>query len=332
MPCDGLAMCIESAPIPSATAVEPTSTPKYGPVRVLPDASDKSLAGQKLVGLLTRVERDASDKETLRQRRAALAVLNQLLRMDQEKSSTSIDASVQLEGREQIEAIERAFDVAQYPKEVTACEFAGLQHEDLNVKETKSISTKYPIPTNEDDRMAAIQHFSLPTVLDVPELNVICALAAAEMQCPHGIVTLVERDVVSLLATNDHGYWEVGSGNPREHAFCQQFIMHEKPLLVHHAATDPRFAHIAPVTKLNLQFYAGFPLTVSSVSTPSGQANDIIVGALCCLDTKPRDMTRSQYWRLVKLAKAASSILEKAAKEQSVENCPPSQGAEVENR
>ncbi|KAF1777831.1 GAF domain-like [Phytophthora cactorum] len=257
-----------------------------------------------------------SDQVTLGQRRAAFLVLEQLLLIDQKEAQVQADKNAELlsaasERQQPTEAAKRAMDVSKCRKDLDACKFASAD------------SRPYPMmpaliqneEANEDERLAAIEHFRLHDVANVPELNVICSLAAAEMKAPHSVITLVERDVVTLLATNAPEYWDVGTGNPREQTFCQHFVMDDKPLLVRHAEADMRFYHIAPVTMRSLRFYAGFPVSVPCVSKTPGQPERVVIGALCCLDEKPHEMTRSQYWRLMKLADAASNILERTAKE-----------------
>lgn len=277
------------------------------PVAV-PDVSEsKDSPSSKMLGEFLTL--DGSDLATQNQRRAANQVLEHLLVVDQDQTQDKELGP--------IEAAKRAFDVSKCPSHVEACEFAGT---DYHSSETEKEPSTFPIPANEEARVAAIEHLSLHDVVNVPELNVICSLAAAEVNCPHGIVTLVERDIVTIAAANDSKFWTIGSGNPRAQTFCQHFVMDDKPLLVHHAEADKRFGHIAPVKMLSLQFYSGFPITVSWTSKPTGQSEKVIVGALCCLDVKPHDMTRSQYWRLKKLADAASSILEKSANEYIANN------------
>ncbi|KAF1786726.1 GAF domain-like [Phytophthora cactorum] len=264
-------------------------------------------------------------------RRAAFLVLEQLLLIDQKEAQVQADKNAELlsaasERQQPTEAAKRAMDVSKCRKDLDACKFASadsrpypmmpalIQNEEGS-KEVEPEPIIYPIPANEDERLAAIEHFRLHDVANVPELNVICSLAAAEMKAPHSVITLVERDVVTLLATNAPEYWDVGTGNPREQTFCQHFVMDDKPLLVRHAEADMRFYHIAPVTMRSLRFYAGFPVSVPCVSKTPGQPERVVIGALCCLDEKPHEMTRSQYWRLMKLADAASNILERTAKE-----------------
>ncbi|RLN51117.1 hypothetical protein BBJ29_009935 [Phytophthora kernoviae] len=262
------------------------------------------------------------------------AVMSRMLRLaqDQEKTQAQADVNANLLSTainypQQADAVKRALDTSNCPADPAACEVASAESRPYPMMpalvDLKSDSHEpaepiiYPIPANEEIRLAAIEHFKLHDVVNIPELNVICTLAAAEMNCPHSVVTLVEREVVTLMATNAPENWDVGSGNPREQTFCQHFVMDDRPLLVSHAEADMRFYHIAPVVMRSLRFYAGFPISVTSVRKTGnpGEPEKVIVGSLCCLDAKPHQMTRSQYWRLMKLAEAASAILEKQAEE-----------------
>ncbi|KAG6953608.1 hypothetical protein JG687_00012295 [Phytophthora cactorum] len=286
-----------------------------------------SSSSQMLADLLDQV---VDDDEDSGRRHAAFKVLNQLITANQADTQIQVDKNATLLRKasaspQSLKVAKQALDVSECPKDLKACKFASaesrpypmmpavIKNDEEESKEDDPLI--YPIPSNEEVRMAAIEHLRLHEVVNIPELNVICTLAAAEMNCPHSVLTLVERDVVTLMATNDPENWDLGSGNPREQTFCQHFVMDDKPLLVRHAEADMRFYHIAPVTMRSLRFYAGFPVSVPCVSKTPGQPDRVVVGALCCLDAKPHQMTRSQYWRLMKLADAASSILERTAKE-----------------
>ncbi|KAG6958105.1 hypothetical protein JG688_00010654 [Phytophthora aleatoria] len=290
-------------------------------------ASSDSSSSQMLSDLLDQV---VDDDEDSGRRHAAFKVLNQLITANQADTQIQVDKNATLLRKasaspRSLKVAKQALDVSECPKDLKACKFASaesrpypmmpavIKNDEEESKEDDPLI--YPIPSNEEVRMAAIEHLRLHEVVNIPELNVICTLAAAEMNCPHSVLTLVERDVVTLMATNDPENWDLGSGNPREQTFCQHFVMDDKPLLVRHAEADMRFYHIAPVTMRSLRFYAGFPVSVPCVSKTPGQPDRVVVGALCCLDAKPHQMTRSQYWRLMKLADAASSILERTAKE-----------------
>ncbi|EEY63180.1 uncharacterized protein PITG_15399 [Phytophthora infestans T30-4] len=261
-----------------------------------------SPSSQKLGDLLTQVVCDDSDQVALAQRRAAFLVLEQLLLIDQKQDQSQTDMNANLlnaasDRQQPTEAAKRAMDISKRPTELDACKFRECR-----------------LPSVSDDAGSCPERRRVKgggaRADYLPHSS-----ERGEMKAPHSVVTLVERDVVTLLATNAPEYWDVGTGNPREQTFCQHFVMDDKPLLVRHAEADMRFYHIAPVTMRSLRFYAGFPVSIPCVSRASGQPERVVIGALCCLDEKPHEMTRSQYWKLMKLAEAASAILEKTATE-----------------
>ncbi|OWZ21797.1 hypothetical protein PHMEG_0003600 [Phytophthora megakarya] len=303
-------------PIPLSPSTASTSSESWR------SSTSSESSSQMLADLLGQVVDDDPDDIFPGRRHAALVVLEQLLSASHKETQIQVDKNAESLRSSTSEAATLAMDISNYPIDPSACTFASATARpypmipaivELDNNSTKlSDSITYPIPENEDVRLAAIDHFSLHDVANVPELNVICTLAAAEMGVPHSVITLVERQIVTLLATNSPENWDVGSGNPREQTFCQHFVMEDQPLLVRHAEADMRFYHIAPVVMRSLRFYAGFPISVSKVvkSEKAEEPENVVVGALCCLDATPHQMTRSQYWRLMKLATAASEILQ----------------------
>uniref|UniRef100_A0AAV1TJ14 FYVE-type domain-containing protein n=1 Tax=Peronospora matthiolae TaxID=2874970 RepID=A0AAV1TJ14_9STRA len=310
-------------PSPTEYLSSPTSSVCTAELSPSSSVSSDSSSSQLLADLLEQV----SDNEAKTgRRRAALTVLAQLMLADQDKTQMQVEKNAQLlreanSSPQYLDLAKVALNVSRRPQDLAACEFASAAARPYPmipalVEKNPAPSTKveapvYPIPLNEEDRLSAIERLQLYNFIDVPELNMICHLAAAEMNCPHSVVTLVERETVRLIATNAPEVWDLRSSNPREQTFCQHFVMQDKPLLVRHAEADVRFYHIAPVKLLSLRFYAGFPVSV----TMKGSREKVVVGAMCCMDGKPHQMTRSQYWRLMKLAEAASEILEKLANE-----------------
>uniref|UniRef100_M4B9D6 GAF domain-containing protein n=1 Tax=Hyaloperonospora arabidopsidis (strain Emoy2) TaxID=559515 RepID=M4B9D6_HYAAE len=287
--------------------------------------TSNSSSSQLLADLLEQVP---DDEAKTGQHHAALTVLAQLLLVDHDKTQMQVKDNAHLlreatASCHYLDIAKVALDVSKRPSDLAACEFAGAAScpssmTPASVKEDSASKANadqltYPIPLNENERVSTIEHLRLHDIADVPELNVICALASAELNCPHSVLTLVERDIVTLLATNAPETWKVGSGNAREQTFCQHFVMQDQPFLVDHAEADERFRHIAPVKLMSLQFYTGFPVSVT-LNGRDGEKK-VVVGALCCMDETSHEMTRSQYWRLMKLADAASEILEKYANE-----------------
>ena len=76
----------------------------------------------------------------------------------------------------------------------------------------------------------------------------------------------------------------------RQISFCSHTIRYAGPFEVRNATADRRFRTNPLVTgSMHLRYYAGVPLTTSSGAR---------VGALCVIDTQPRDHMHAWLWRL----------------------------------
>jgi len=72
---------------------------------------------------------------------------------------------------------------------------------------------------------------------------------------------------------------------PREVSLCAHVIASDEVLIVRDLARDPRFANKPFVKERGLRFYASVPLR---------GPNGFPIGALCILDTKPREITTQE--------------------------------------
>lgn len=201
--------------------------------------------------------------------------------------------------------VKKALDVSGCPPDVDACTLANATGRPFPslVASTAGRSSENlcPLPHDEAKRLANIARLRVESMKDVPELNAICALAAAETKCAHSVVTLVDATQLRVLAANAQSSWEVGCRLERGQTFCQHLVLSGEPLLIQNAEADVRFYAVDPVTANCVSFYLGFPVRAADGS---------VFGALCCLDDSPRVISRSQYWRLAKLADAASRVLQ----------------------
>ena len=92
------------------------------------------------------------------------------------------------------------------------------------------------------------------------------------------------------------------SETPREESICAYTIKDRTPMLVPDVREDDRFAHLPSVTGgVAIRSYAGIPLI-----TPGGYN----VGALCALDTQPRDFNHSEVRILENFARIVVKELE----------------------
>lgn len=146
------------------------------------------------------------------------------------------------------------------------------------------------LPANEPQRLAAL-HAIGPTdgAIEV-QVSRFVRLAKAIVDVPVAAIAFVDesRQVFRGCA----GQWIRES--PREISFCAHAI-HE-PVLLHVPDTtlDARFAGNPLVVQVpGIRFYAGFPLFLW---------DGLAIGALCLIDTRPRELSEAQKSHLRDLA------------------------------
>lgn len=166
-----------------------------------------------------------------------------------------------------------------------------------------------PCPPNERERLQLLCEQQLNELGDVPELEIICSLASKELGCAASMVTVVDKTKLHVLASN-HPAVPSGASFPREQGFCAQTILDTKPLVSRHVLADVRFSAMTTFRAMGINFYCGFPLF-----EPGGKT---VIGAVCCVDQQARDLTKSQYNVMSKLASTASRVVQRAAEQRAV--------------
>ncbi|MDD5578034.1 MAG: PAS domain S-box protein [Methylobacter sp.] len=159
---------------------------------------------------------------------------------------------------------------------------------------------------NENLRIQKLHEYQ---ILDTPSeqaFDDIVALAAQICGTPFALITLVDTDREWFKAKKGITVNE----NSRHGGFCAQTILHDDVMVVSNAYTDSRFSANALVTsEPNIHFYAGAP-----VRGITGEA----LGALCVLDTIPRELSAEQIEALKALARQVGTALELRRKEMSL--------------
>jgi len=168
-----------------------------------------------------------------------------------------------------------------------------------------------PIPTNEKERLAAIARSRIMELEDASELDMLCTLAAEQLDCKFSIMTVVTEEHMTVLGANLAKLRRAEL--PREQSFCQHTIMTAKPLLVPHPEADVRFQNINGRAAFDVRFYCGFPIV--------GDDNSTVIGSFCCMDQKSHDLTQSQYLAMKRLASAAGQVV----RSKTMELGPPRQ-------
>ncbi len=87
---------------------------------------------------------------------------------------------------------------------------------------------------------------------------------------------------------------------PRDEAICDHVVGSGEMLVVPDTERDPRFAEHPAIQLWNTRFYAGAPLTTS---------DGMVLGALCLLDTEPRDLENEDLELLDTMAADVVSVI-----------------------
>ena len=147
-----------------------------------------------------------------------------------------------------------------------------------------------PIPDDEAQRLAALKALG---VLDTPpedRFDRSTRLAAALFNVPVALVSLVDADRQWFKSCFGVEICE----SPRETSFCAHAIAARSMLVIPDALADERFRDNPMVASgPRVRFYAGAPLR-----TPDGH----LVGTLCILDVRPRDLSEAERGLLMDLA------------------------------
>ncbi|SDS63411.1 Signal transduction histidine kinase [Halopseudomonas sabulinigri] len=150
----------------------------------------------------------------------------------------------------------------------------------------------------EQQRLGALAQYQVMDSASEQAFDDITALASLWLEMPIALISLVD----------DHRQWfksRVGLDaleTPRDLAFCAHAIAQGHLMEVPDARQDSRFSHNPLVTDAPfIRFYAGMP-----ISTPQGH----LLGTLCVIDNKPRQLDAVQRETLERLTRMVEYQLE----------------------
>ena len=151
---------------------------------------------------------------------------------------------------------------------------------------------------DDTDRLQALQRYGILDTPMEPAYDELADLAGYICNAPVALISLLDNQRHWFKAARGFALRET----PLKESVCRYAIRQSGVFIVPDLAQDPRFAHYAIVTQKNpLRFYAGAPLV-----TPDG----FVLGMLCVLDHRPRELSAKVQDLLSGLARQVIRLLE----------------------
>ncbi|UVO52279.1 diguanylate cyclase [Sphingomonas sp. SUN019] len=153
---------------------------------------------------------------------------------------------------------------------------------------------------DETNRLEALRALGDLTDGTGAEFSALVAMAARFVDCPIAMLNLVDRDAQRTVA----GHGIELSELPRTVAFCNHTVRKRDLMVVPDAREDVRFQMNPLVTGDGLRFYAGMP-----VHAPDADGTRQPIGAICVVDTEPRQLSPAAAEALRHLATVAEALI-----------------------
>ncbi|MEE4014012.1 PAS-domain containing protein [Roseibium sp. FZY0029] len=139
---------------------------------------------------------------------------------------------------------------------------------------------------SEQDRLDALASLAILNSERLPEYNDLVDTLAAIFEAPIAFISIVGKDDLWFKARTGIAL----DDTPRSGTFCDQAILSRDVMVVPDALEDARFKNSSLVCgPPHIRFYAGYPLSLDGTH---------ILGALCVVDTKPRQPSDLQLRQL----------------------------------
>ncbi|MDH3750756.1 MAG: GAF domain-containing protein, partial [Gammaproteobacteria bacterium] len=154
-----------------------------------------------------------------------------------------------------------------------------------------------PTPVDELLRLETLRNLKILDTDPEERFDRVTRLAKRIFGTPIALVSLVDNDRQWFKSCQGLDVTQTS----REVSFCGHAILDDQPLVVNDAHFDARFSDNPLVThEPNIRFYAGYPLRA-----PDGKK----VGALCIIDSEPREMTADDLELLQELGQMVEEEL-----------------------
>ncbi len=154
------------------------------------------------------------------------------------------------------------------------------------------------LPGDENERIAALRSYNVLDTKPEATFDAITRLVALLVEVDTALVSLVDVDRQWFKSR----YGLSVSETPRDISFCGHVVAESAPLIVRDALDDPRFCdNPLVVDGPRIRFYAGMPLQT---------ADGFVLGTLCAIDGRPKELAPRQLEALAILADQVVELLE----------------------
>ena len=153
-------------------------------------------------------------------------------------------------------------------------------------------------PGDERERLEALRHFKVLDTGPEEAFDDITRLASYICQTPSALISFVDEDRQWFKSRVGFSLRETS----RDFSFCAHAILQPGPLVVRDALDDVRFKDNPLVLEAPyIRFYAGAPLVTTE---------GFVLGTLCVLDRRPRDLEEGQIEALQALSRVVIALFE----------------------
>lgn len=139
---------------------------------------------------------------------------------------------------------------------------------------------KAPIPSNEEERLCAVEELKILDTENEERFDSITKEAVQRFNVPISTITIIDKDREWFKSAQGMNVKE----SPREISFCGHALVSEVMMVIEDTQKDSRFID-NPMVKGSpyIRFYAGKSLNDRKTNLP--------VGVFCIKDIKPRKMS-----------------------------------------
>ncbi|MEZ3114747.1 GAF domain-containing protein [Halobaculum sp. MBLA0147] len=163
------------------------------------------------------------------------------------------------------------------------------------------VQASYPLPQNEDERLAALRSYDLADEALIDSLDRITDLAATHFDVSRASINIINEHSQDFLAC--HGGATEWESMDREDSICTFTILEDDDVMtVPDVTDDPRFeTRSETLIDMGIRSYMGANLVTSA---------GLRIGPLCVYDEVPREFDADDEAYLADLAAVAVDLLE----------------------